>query len=221
MEEKDIIIIKKSQDNRITLSSKGLEIRRKGKPVKFESSGIGFVYLLIDCSSSMAEGNKLTQAKKGAIEFAKKAIAQGYFVGLIRFDSYADCLCEPTREISLLKQKVEMLDPGGFTFMAKAISLAHKTLKNVRGERIIVVATDGEPNGPGDPETSLAAGEAAKRDRIEIIAIGTDDADWNFLRKLASRKDLGIKVPQQKFGETIALAAKNLPQLESKKKGGG
>lgn len=38
--------------------------------------------IVIDCSSSM-EDSKLTQAKKGAIEFAHNAFVKGYFVGLI------------------------------------------------------------------------------------------------------------------------------------------
>jgi len=54
------------------------------------------------------------------------------------------------------------------------------------------------------------AGEA-KNAGIEIITIGTDDADEEFLRLLASRKELATKVIREQLGQAIADAAKMLP----------
>lgn len=50
---------------------------------------------------------------------------------------------------------------------------------------------------------------------IDIIAVGTDDADSSFLKKLASRNDLGIKVLRPKFEKGIIQAARSLPQLRA------
>ncbi len=95
--------------------------------------------------------------------------------------------------------------------MAKAINLAHELLREIPGTRIIVVVTDGMPNGPGDPIASLNAGQSAKSNGIDIIAIGTDDADQDFLKRLASRAELGIKVPSKQLEKTISSSAKMLP----------
>lgn len=218
MKEKGIIsgkgieVNRGSQDTRVAISQEGLEIRREGKPVNFEVLGTGSVYLVVDCSSSMEEGDKFNQAKRGVINFAKEAKTKGYSIGLIQFHSYATHLCEPVQEISILEQHLKTLDVGGSTYMAEAISLAHQKLKNREENRVMVVATDGEANGPGDPEASLEAGEKAKKDDIDIIAIGTDDADQEFLRKLASRTELGIKVSREQFEKSITSAAKMLPK---------
>lgn len=201
------------EEKRITISQGGVEIRREGKPVSSEITGAGFVYLVVDCSGSMREGNKLDQAKKGSLSFAKEAKAKGYSVGLIQFHSYTNHLCEPVQEIPILAQHIERMELGGTTHMAEAIDLAYQKLKGKERNRVMVVVTDGMPNGPGDPEASIKAGERAKKDRIDIITIGTDDADQEFLKKLASATELNIKVPRVRFEKVIASTAKMLPSL--------
>ena len=75
----DITLTKFQQKNWV----KKLEAA-SGKPVALRRSS-KIVYLLIDCSGSMAEGNKIEQAKKGAIGFAEEAQRKEYAVGLIQF----------------------------------------------------------------------------------------------------------------------------------------
>ena len=203
------------QDKRVAISRGGIKIRHKGMPLSGGIAGTGFVYLVIDCSGSM-QGNKLNQAKKGALNFAKEAKTKGYSVGLIQFHSNVTHLCEPTREIALLKRYLENIEVGDATHMAKAIELARKKLEGMKGALAMLVATDGMPNGPGDPEASLEASKRAKGKRIDIITIGTDDADQGFLQELASRTELGVKVARVQFEQAITLAAKKLPMLPGK-----
>ncbi len=207
---KEIEKISPPKDTHISISQKGIEIRHEGKPVSSSSGLTGYVYLLVDCSASM-EGDKLKQAKKGALNFAKDALGKGYFTGLIRFDSSPKLICEPFKDVSNLEKRLVGLEIGDTTHMAKAINLAHELLKEMPGTRVIVVVTDGMPNGPGDPVASLNAGQNAKKNGIDIIAIGTDDADQEFLKRLASRAELGIKVPSKQLEKTITSSAKMLP----------
>jgi Mg-chelatase subunit ChlD len=197
------------KDTQVSVSKGNIEIRHEGKPVS-GSAMTGYVYLLLDRSASMA-GNKIGQAKKGALNFAKEALNKGYFTGLIQFDSSAKLLCEPYREMAMIEKAVAKMDVGDTTHMAKAIGLAHHLLKSVSGARVMVIVTDGMPNGTGDPDASLNAGEDAKRSGIDIIAIGTDDADKGFLKRLASRTDLGVKVESKNLEKTITDTAKMLP----------
>lgn len=206
---KDIKIVSGPHDTHISISNKGIEISHKGKPVS-GTAKTGCVYLLVDRSASMY-GSKLEQAKKGAINFAKDALAKGYFTGLIQFDSFAKLLCEPYKDISVLKRALSQLKVGDTTHIAKAINLAHSLLKGLSGNLVMVIVTDGMPNGPGDPLASLKAGEDAKRNGIDIIAIGTDDADEEFLKRLASRSQLGVKVESKQLEKTITDSAKLLP----------
>lgn len=197
------------KDTRLSVTKGNIEIRHEGRPIS-GAAMTGYVYLLVDRSASM-EGDKLKQAKKGALNFAREALSKGYFTGLIQFDSASKLLCEPYRDISIIEKAVAKMDIGDTTHMAKAINLAHNLLNNVSGIRVMVIVTDGMPNGMGDPISTLKSGEAAKKSGIDIIAIGTDDADQEFLKRLASRSELGVKVENRKLEKTITDAAKMLP----------
>ena len=96
--------------------------------------------------------------------------------------------------------------------MAKAINSANSLLKNISSTRVIVIVTDGVPNEDGDPESTLKAASMAKKNGIDIIAIGTDDADYEFLKRIASRIDLAVKTTNVQLGKTIGESVIMLPQ---------
>lgn len=196
------------QDNRIVVSHEGIEIRREGKPISVEVVGTGFVYLVVDCSGSMSAGHKLDHAKKGALNFAKDALTKGYLTGLIEFASFATRLCEPQQKSSVLQQHLDMMNAGGSTNMAEAIQLATENLRDRRGARVMVIVTDGEPDSVTD---ALLAAQKAKNKGIKIITIGTDDADGDFLRKLASETELTVVVSRDQLERGITSAVKMLP----------
>ena len=128
-------IRKPSEDTRLNVRSGGIEIRRKGKPVRGAVSGAdGVVYLAIDKLGAQA------------------------------------------------------------------------------GPRAIVVVTDGLPN---NREEALAVAQEAKNGGIDIITIGTEDADKAFLAKLATRSGLSVVVSDEDLGRGIASTAKMLPGLGS------
>jgi Ca-activated chloride channel homolog len=164
-------------------------------------------FLLIDCSSSMS-GSKLTQAIGGALGFAGDAIKKNYAVGLIRFASAAEILSYPEGSLSNLASRAEHLTANGSTNMSDGIEKAATELNKVAGVRAMVIVTDGAPDSPG---AALAAASRAKESGIDIIAIGTDDADRAFLEKIASRSDLAMKVHSAQLQSGITDAARMLP----------
>ncbi len=183
----------------------------------------GWVFLLMDCSGSMA-GDKLQQSKDGAMRFAKDAVAKGYSVGLIEFYGVANLLSDPTMDLSILQGQIDSMTAkkagpvqsflGAFrrgiygTNIAQAIGMAREKLNERKGIKAIILITDGQANGPGDPEASLQIGERAKKESIDIVTIGTDDADQSFLKKLASKAELGVKVSRDHLEDTIASSAR-------------
>lgn len=198
------------QDKRITQSEGGVLIRREDGPTGAKATVTGIVYLLLDCSGSM-RGNKINQAKQGALSFAKDALFKGYLTGLIRFDSVALHLCDPQPRLSAIQRQLQQISAGGSTNMTEAIELAIQRLMVNKGTRVIVIATDGMPD---NENSALQAAEQAKKKGIDIIAIGTDDANHTYLKKLASRTTLGIKVSREQFQRGIASAAESLPLLD-------
>jgi len=213
--EKDIVsnngirIIK--SEGKVSLTENGIKIQRENRPVRGELIRVGFVYLVVDCSGSMA-GYKLEQAKKGALNFAKDALDREYSTGLIQFESIATHLCGPLRDIEVLDGYLQKMETGSTTNMAEAITLTTKNLKDRAGLKAMVIITDGMPD---DEQTALRAAEQAKSKGIDIITIGTDDADEDFLKKLASRAELNIMVPINRLEQGIASSVKMLPHKPS------
>ena len=210
----DGVIEISKKDKRINVSRGIVEIERKGKPIKGVSESIGLVYLLLDCSGSM-EGNKLDQAKKGTLDFAKGALAKGYLTGLISFESITKLLCEPTDDLEIIRHNSMALIADGWTNMAKAIEIATDNLMDKAGFKVIFLITDGEPTAPepNPHKAALLAADRAKGKGIDIICRGTDNADEEFLKKLRTRPDLAGWVPREKLREAIGSAAKMLPGI--------
>lgn len=166
-----------------------------------------FAYLLVDCSSSM-EGSNITQAKEGVLAFAENAVKQRYSVGLIRFADTAELLSKPREGLAVLVSRLHRLDASGGTNMSDALDLATREMTTLSGVRAIVIATDGAPNSK---ESTLAAAKRAKAAGIDIIAIGTEDADHDFLSILVTRSDLAVKVTADHLNRGISDATKLLP----------
>ena len=169
------------------------------------------VYILIDCSGSMGSGTKMDQAKKGAVGFAKEAHEKGYAVGLVTFGLDAERILPPQTDTGALFACIELLSADGGTPLTEALETAVDGLGPAAkgGEKVICVVTDGEPN---NTETALAVAQDARRMNIDILAIGTDDADMQFLKELATQENLSRKVAREHFEEGISSMAKMLPQ---------
>ena len=87
--------------------------------------------------------------------------------------------------------------------MAAGLDLAGK----FKALSAVVIVTDGQPNSTED---ALQSAAVLKQKGIEILCIGTDDADKAFLDKLATRKDLALHVAAKSIGTTIRDAAQLL-----------
>lgn len=189
------------EDGRIVLKLPG------GKIESLPEQQRAHAYLLIDCSGSMA-GSNIVQAKEGVLAFALDAVRKNYSVGLIRFSDSAEVLSSLKDGISGLKSRLHMLEASGETNMTDALNLAKSELASLSGIRVIVIATDGAPNLK---ESCLEAAKSAKAEGIDIITIGTDDADCDFLALLATRPDLAVIVASSHLMIGISEAVKLLP----------
>jgi Ca-activated chloride channel family protein len=153
-------------------------------------------------------GSKITQATEGALAFTEDALRKQYSIGLITFASKAEILCPTEDNLSIIASKAQRLTASGSTNMTDGIERAASELKGIAGVRAIIIVTDGMPDNPG---TALQAARRAKESGIDIIAIGTDDADQAFLRQIVSRSELAVKVARTELQSGVAGAAKLLP----------
>jgi Mg-chelatase subunit ChlD len=190
----------------IRLNDKGrLCLTGTAQDQKAEISLIKDVLLLIDTSGSMA-GEKIVQAKNGAIDFSRSASQGGYATALAVFGDHATMVCDPTVQTAVFESKVREVRVGivgNSTNLAAGLNLAGGCESLVA----VVVVTDGQPNSQ---EHALQSAAVLKQKGVEILCIGTDDADKAFLDKLATRKDLAMHVTAQSVGITIRNAAQLL-----------
>ena len=98
---------------------------------------------------------------------------------------------------------------SGSTNMTDAIKMAFEKLVNRKGMSAMVIVTDGMPD---NPTSAIEAAQKAKEKGIKIIAIGTDDAEQEFLKELASETELSVRVARDKLERIISSAAKLLPK---------
>ena len=188
---------------------------RRGEPetalvrrLESKYGGAGMAFILLDCSSSMDRSRKLRLAKSGASEFADSAISKGYEVGLIQFADEAWTAAPPSADAARLRRAAADACARGSTNMADAFSRAGQDFDHDRAARALVLVTDGMPD---DPPAALAAADRLKQRGVEIITVGTEDADHTFLEKLATRSDLATVVQAASLDRAIADRSRLLP----------
>jgi Mg-chelatase subunit ChlD len=166
------------------------------------------LYLLLDCSTSMDDHGKIIAAKCGAVSFCRDAAAKGYAVGVIGFSHEAVCLREAVDGNGDVEEILRGLPASGSTDMTGALLMAFRKLKPRSGERTVCLVTDGMPD---NKDSALKAATSLQASGIDIMAIGTDDADKAFLDRIVTNKDLSVKVARQQLQQGITSMARLLP----------
>jgi len=167
----------------------------------------GTVYLLLDVSASMADGGKMPELLRGAVRFFYEAWRRDYAVGVIGFAAAARLLSGATRDAARFQRCLSGLQPNGGTAMAAALRLASDRLRHRRGDRLVLLITDGMPD---DARAALDAAAHARALGITVTAVGTGSADEAFLRALSLQPELAEVVGLDDFGDGIGRAADRL-----------
>jgi len=179
-----------------------------GQPIKAKPPMTSSVFFLLDCSGSMSSNNKLQFAINGGIEYAMDANSKGYKIGLISFGSSAKKILDLQDKIENFKIQISNLEVEGSTNLTDAIRIAREILSANIGERIIFVVTDGFPD---NSNSAISEAKLAANSGIEIMTLGTDDADLNFLNSIATKKEFSRRVNRQDFQQGIKDMSKLLP----------
>lgn len=147
------------------------------------------IAVLVDTSGSMS-GDKLSQVKAGTVDFALSVIPKGYAVAVIVFGDRGAVVCDPTADSGALARKIAGLSVGlvgGSTYLGNGLAVAAK----VPNLSHVLVVTDGQAN---DSAKALTFAAGLKSAGVEILTLGTHDADAAFLARLASRSDMSVSV---------------------------
>ena len=170
----------------------------------------GRLIVLLDVSSSMHTRDKLSQAQQGSQRFSEEMISAGFLVGIVKFATDAQEILMPTNNINELHNVINQLTASGSTNMADGIRLGMDRLVTFDGRRMLFLVTDGVPD---DRDKALRMAEEAKQLGIEIHTHGTKDADEEFLKKIASVKEIVKTVQDHLLSEGIQDMARQIRRL--------
>ena len=117
-------------------------------------------------------------------------------------------VCGPISDAAHFARKISKVRVGlvgGGTDLAAGLVLASK----FRDLTAVVIVTDGQSN---DNDAALRVAAKLKNLGVKIICIGTDDADSDFLKQLATRSDLAAYVSHANLRSAITEASRFFPQ---------
>ena len=149
------------------------------------------IALVIDCSGSMMDENRLADAKEAACRFLD-SIDTGMRVGLVSFSGFKATIRAPlTQHVDALQGAIGNLSASGSTPMDKAIKVtATEVLVSSKNTNVLILLTDGEPE-PGTANATVREADRAKEQGIRIITIGVGDGvDQKYLQhRISSTPD--------------------------------
>jgi Ca-activated chloride channel family protein len=189
------------------------------------------VVLVLDTSYSM-EGRPLEDMKQAAIAYVKRQDPKMTRIGVVNFDSQSYVDSGLSRDPAALEKAINGLQVAGATRMDLGLSAALSLLPAPEatgtalsqantvpesGEvRSILLFTDGYPTGTGfffadnGAQLTLNAAKGIHDSGVRMVAIGTDEADRDFLGQVTGDPLLVFHANDGQFGEAFKLAEKAL-----------
>ena len=172
------------------------------------------VVLCIDLSGSMC-GEPIQKAMSAMNDFLDQMDSSYTKVGLVAFGNSAKSLCSPTDDFQSLRRIISklagMADRGevGFGTSAEPFTAAQadfdRHLFKPRCEICyIVVLTDGCWDNASN---AVSIAKKCHNRKIEIMALGFGDADYNFLKKIASTDEFASVTNLANLGGSFSKIA--------------
>jgi Ca-activated chloride channel family protein len=173
--------------------------------------GAQAVCLLIDCSGSM-HGDKLREVKAAAADFASRHSTPADRIAVVGFNNQVHNACPLTNDGPRLQKAIKQLYDGGSTAMDVGLEAAAGELDDLPADwrdgqvaRSILLFTDGLPD---DRKATLAAASACRSSGLRIVAIGTGDADTDYLEQVTADDKQVFHVGSGDFAEGFRQAEK-------------
>ena len=141
------------------------------------------ICLVIDCSGSMLEGDKMEQAKSAAINLVRK-LPSDDLISIVIFDSTANEILapKPAFERQYIESTINSINIGGATAMYEGISLAFsKPIARVQQRspdviNTMLLITDGDPTtGKTDVSDFVQLAKEVRDGGVSLDAVGIGD----------------------------------------------
>jgi Ca-activated chloride channel homolog len=188
------------------------------------------IVMLIDTSASMSQENRISEAKSAALDFIQGRDLSKDKLAVVNFGQTINTVSPLATDANTLNSAIEGLTTNGYflcptgvvrcgTPMDRGIEVAANNLQSVRTNRNILLFTDGMPD---DSSATLSAAEAARRQKINLIAVATAGADVNYLAQLTGDPKLVFYAQSGQFDRAFQAASQSIDSrqlVESKSTG--
>lgn len=166
------------------------------------------VILLIDTSSSMW-GGKLPEVQAAATGFVERQNLTVNNLAIVEFSSNSQVLTNFDADKTELKQAIANLTPSGGTNLSQGLKTVASLLRNSNTPNILLF-TDGQPN---DPRASKSIAREIREAGINLVTVGTGDANSNYLTSLTENPDLVFFANSGEIDQAFRAAEKAISQL--------
>ncbi|MDT9342237.1 VWA domain-containing protein [Trichodesmium erythraeum 21-75] len=166
------------------------------------------VVLLIDTSSSMW-GGKLSEVQAAATGFVERQNLTVNNLAIVEFSSNSQVLTNFDADKTELKQAIANLTPSGGTNLSQGLKTVASLLRNSNTPNILLF-TDGQPN---DPRASKSIAREIREAGINLVTVGTGDANSNYLTSLTENPDLVFFANSGEIDQAFRAAEKAISQL--------
>ncbi len=177
------------------------------------------IALVIDASGSMNEQNKLVEVKRAARDFVLRQDLQITRIAVVGFGSEAHLESPLSSDRQALLQAIERIQDGGGTMMAEGLQAGLDALGQAEAvARSILLFTDGVPGSTVMPERlarrlALGVAEQIRVRGIQLVAVGTEDANIRFLAELTGSEALVFSTTAGQFDQAFRQAERAIRQL--------
>ena len=204
-----------------TAKPKDMSMFYKPIPVEKRQDKTSILFV-IDTSGSM-EGDGIDETRKSMIDFVNKFKGQNVDFGILAFSSAITPVLDLTDNYSLISSKINSIYDGlgGYGTDADPFPTAYQKMKHVKGNKYIIVLTDGAWWTNTDP---VANSRKCQNDGNQVIGIGCGDADSAFIKSISSANAKSITTSgysevRKSFGsiaQTINTSSKSTKKSDNK-----
>lgn len=175
------------------------------------------IALVLDTSGSMLDGGKMREVVRVSSSFVERQNLSRVEISVVAFDTTGQTVSGLSRDKDTILRALSSLEAGGATNLAQGLE---KGLDSLRTESAVqrntlLVFTDGVPADENGDERAarIQALEVAARVRnsgVQILAIGTEDADINFLAQVTGSSSKVFSTRAGNFSGAFGQAERSL-----------
>lgn len=185
-------------------------------PARASSTPSSTVALLIDTSGSMRSDEKIQEVQRAASLYvsAQANAPSTAGVSVVRFSGDAQTLSALSRDWATHLGAISSLNAEGGTNIARGLEVASDALEGTPTgvARTILLFTDGQPD---NAERALEVAARLRAGGVRLVAVGTGDADTDFLTEVTGDSRLVFRAATGGFADAFRRADTAIKQLFS------